>query len=272
MDGQFIQSIQFIQPWHQILPRDGGHILSFAGGGGKTSLLATVAAQYCQLGVPVIATTTTRTEPLAWPGLEIWDQARLEQPPDWTTTGLLYIHDGTHADGKWRGLRPEVVDDLHRLWPEAVVLVEVDGSGGFPVKLHRENEPVWPGRTALVFWVLGLTAIDGTVAEVLFRQERLPVPWTQTLDPEDSWSWRHTMQLLTGPGGYLSRQPAGLPAYLAVCQLDSLEDSLGLLEFTGQVLQETRIPLVLLCELARETPHLQVVCLEETPEDLYGSG
>jgi len=234
-------------------------------------LLAAVAAQYRQFGVPVIATTPTRTEPLAWPELEIWDRVSTNEPPDWSAGGLLYIHDGIAAAGKWRGVPAEVVDDLHLRWPEAVVLVEADGSGGYPVKIHGANEPVWPTRTSLVIWVIGLSALDGRVADVLFRQERLTVPWTRTLEPGATWNWQHTRQLLAGSGGYLSRQPEGLPTVLALCQLESLEDGLGLLEFTGQILQQTRIPLVLLCELAEESPQIQAVCQETDPESTHAA-
>lgn len=250
---------QFLQPWHQFLPRGGGYIVTLFGGGGKTSLLAHLAAFYHGAGIPVVATTTTRTEPLAWFGLEVRELEDLRDgavslPPQ------LFVRNGIHGDGKWRGLRPEDVDRLAGLSGEPIVLVEADGSGGKPVKVHRENEPVWPGHTSLALAVLGLSAIGRPVGEILHRYRRLPARWLPAAAQDDLWTWEHMFQLLAGEGGYLARIPPGVPTVLVLSQLGSLEDSIGLFEFTNRVMSRTRIPLVVFCELQGPEPRIQTVC------------
>jgi probable selenium-dependent hydroxylase accessory protein YqeC len=259
---------QFFEPWHLFLPREAGHVVALFGGGGKTSLLAAMAAVYREESCPVALTTTTRTEPLAWPDLVPLEWRDLiggaARPP---TAGepLLFVRDGVHTDGKWRGLQAEAVDALEAQLPGRVILVEADGSAGMPVKLHAPGEPVWPRRTSLAVAVMGLSAIGRPPAEVLHRHGRQEIPWLSGADGATTWSWDHMFRLLAGAGGYLSRVPAGTPSLLILTQLGGLADSVGLFGFTGRVLSETDVPIVLFGELGGEAPSLRGTC-RMTPE------
>ncbi len=248
----------FLDAWHDFLPREGGHVVAVCGGGGKTSLLAAAAAALRESGAPVAVTTTTRTEPLAWPGLRAvsWEDVAAGASRD---EPLLFVRGGEHPDGKWRGLEPAQADLLGGLLPRHVVLVEADGSAGLPVKLHRDDEPVWPARTSLAILVLGLSALGRPVGEVLHRHGRLPAPGLPR-DPAEAWSWDLMFRLLHGPGGYLSRVPAGVPVAVALTQLAACADSVGLFGFVGRVMEEAGVPLVVLAELAGERPQLRTTC------------
>lgn len=248
----------FLDAWHDFLPREGGHVVAVCGGGGKTSLLAAAAAALRESGAPVAVTTTTRTEPLAWPGLRVvsWAEAAAGAARD---EPLLFVRGGEHPDGKWRGLEPAQADLLGGLLPRHVVLVEADGSAGLPVKLHRDDEPVWPARTSLAILVLGLSALGRPVGEVLHRHGRLPAPGLPR-DPAEAWSWDLMFRLLHGQGGYLSRVPAGVPVAVALTQLAACADSVGLFGFVGRVMEEAGVPLVVLAELAGERPQLRTTC------------
>ena len=248
----------FLDAWHDFLPREGGHVVAVCGGGGKTSLLAAAAAALRAAGTPVAVTSTTRTEPLVWPGLRVaaWAevaQGALRDEP------LLFVQGGEHADGKWRGLAPAEVDALGGLLPRHVVLVEADGSAGLPVKIHRDDEPVWPARTSLAIVVMGLSALGRPVGEVLHRHGRLQAPGLPR-DPAEIWSWELMFRLLHGAGGYLARVPAGVPVVVALTQLAACADSVGLFGFVARVMDEAGVPLVVLGELAGEHPHLRTTC------------
>ena len=88
----------FLDPWHLFLPREGGHVLSLMGSGGKTSLMRALAQTYEQLGIPVVMTTTTRSEPLAGVAESALAAAHSELPP------VAYLHGGVLSEGKWAGL------------------------------------------------------------------------------------------------------------------------------------------------------------------------
>ena len=249
-------AFEFLQPWHEFFPREGGHVVSLFGGGGKTSLLAVLTALYAAEGTPVLVTTTTRTEPVAWSGLTVrrYPARGPEQP---LPAGPVFLHRGTGQDGKWRGLSPGEVDQLGRREPDRVCLVEADGSAGLPVKLHRPGEPVWPQRTSLALAVMGLGAIGEPVAEVLHRHGRLTPGCLTGLPTDGTWTWEHLFALLAGAEGYLAQVPTGVPVVLVLCQIDSLADSPGLFAFTGRVMEEAGIPIVVFGELAGETPRLR---------------
>lgn len=209
-------------------------------------------AQYRDESVPVILTTTTRSEPVAdWPLVQWRDLAvgsgergSGDRLPRW-----CYLCDGTDAAGKWRGLAPEQVDQLAELAPEHVVLVEADGAAGLPVKLHRPDEPRWPRRTSLAVLVMGTGALGQPASRVVHRWGRLPPGPLAAVGADEPWEWRHFAALLFGAAGYLDRAPAAVPVVLALTQLGGLQDAIGLFEFTAKVMAEPRLPLVVLGEL-----------------------
>jgi probable selenium-dependent hydroxylase accessory protein YqeC len=260
----------FLDPWHRFLPSEGGHVLTAFGGGGKTSLLRELAALYRKLGVPVLATTTTRTEPLSWPDLSIVDWH-----PELTGRGDLsaatvFVRDGTDRDGKWLGIGPRRCEELGRAFPDRIVLVEADGSGGLPVKLHRPDEPVWPRLNSVAFAVIGLAAIGRSVGEVLHRFGRLRASWLGEVGADAEWTWDLTFGMLAGAGGYLERVPPGVPVILALTQTEQLEDSIGLFEFVDKVMAEAHVPLVMFCELERQPAILRTAYLAEETEPSDG--
>ena len=263
----------FLTDWHQFLPREAGHVIAFAGGGGKTSLMLACGEQYRAEAVPVILTTTTRSEPVpAWPVVQ-WRElaaAAARQggasdpdggPETAAPAGRLprwcYLSDGTHADGKWRGLEPEQVDRLASLAPDHVVLVEADGAAGRPVKLHRSDEPRWPGRTSLAVLVVGTGALAEPVGQVVHRWGELPPGPLVSVAADTSWGWQQFHALLMESGGYLDRVPRSVPIALALTQLGDLDDGIGLFDFVARVMAEPRLPLVLFCELDPERRNLR---------------
>lgn len=249
---------RFVDPWHAFLPREGGHVVAIAGSGGKTSLMRACAEALRADGAPVVVTTTTRTEPLAWPGLvpRAWEdvaEGRARGEP------YLAVHAGGPDPAKWHGLSIAQADRLGRLLPDHVALVEADGSARLPLKLHRDDEPVWPGRTSLAVLVMGLGALDRPLAATLHRHGRLPAPWLPAGDGA-AWTWELLLRLLAGPGGYRGRVPAGVPVALALTQLAACRDGPGLYAFVGRAMAEARIPLVLLAELAGGEPSVRTAC------------
>jgi probable selenium-dependent hydroxylase accessory protein YqeC len=231
------------------------------GSGGKTSLMRETARQLRDEGVEVILTTTTRTEPLA--GVVPLDPDAGGRYHVGAGDGLRFARSGETGDGKWAGLTPAAVDALVEAHPAAVVLVEVDGSAKRPLKIHRAGEPVWPGRTSLVVLVMGTGAIGRPAREVVHRFGGEDC--RALADHEDGTlvEWEHAADLLLGPGGYLPRVPAGVPAVLALTGLDEQADSIGLFGFVGRAMAEARLPLVMFCDLASTPPSLRTACRDD---------
>jgi probable selenium-dependent hydroxylase accessory protein YqeC len=254
----------FVEPWHLFLPREAGHVISLMGSGGKTSLLQVFADVYREVAMPVVLTTTTMSEPV--PGLELVELAELDQRDSAGLPDVFFLHGGRTSDGKLAGLPPETVDELGGLLPDRIVLVEVDGAAKLPVKLHRKGEPVWPARTSLAIVVMGTAAVGSRTAEILHRFSRVDWPPLADLEAWTVWEWDHALTLLLEPGGYLSRVPEGIPCVLALTGMEEQPDSIGLFDFVGRAMENSRLPLTMFCDLAADQPVIRTAGNRESGE------
>ncbi len=143
-----------------------GKVLSFVGGGGKTTLIYHIAQACAQSGLQVLVTTTTRIfmpQDICYassvPEVEaLWQEGRF------AVIGTPLPEAGklaSPADGLWTAAMQKA--DL--------VLVEADGSRHFPIKIPREGEPVIPPESSGVIAVMGLSAIGKPLQECCFRWE-----------------------------------------------------------------------------------------------------
>ena len=252
----------FLESWHEFLPREPGHVIGLMGSGGKTSLMRIMADILVGEGLPVVLTTTTRTEPLE--GLPVVDLANLKPGVSAGTAPVFFLHGGVLPDGKWSGLEAVDVDRLGELYPDRTILVEVDGAAKMPMKIHREGEPVWPDRTSLAVVVMGAGAVGSRMGEVIHRFGRQEWP---PLSGNKEWSlleWDHVADLLLSENGYLDRVPADVPVVLAMTGLAGQEDSIGLFGFTGRAMEDPRIPLVVFGELGGEEASLRTACRDDS--------
>jgi probable selenium-dependent hydroxylase accessory protein YqeC len=253
---------EFVEPWHLFLPADPGHVISVMGSGGKTSLLKAFAAVYAARDLPVILTTTTLTEPLEdLPAVAMRDLGDAEIPQ---LPPVFFLHDGVTTEGKWEGLLPRQVDDLGGRMPERNVLVEVDGAAKMPFKLHREGEPVWPARTSLAVVAMGIGAVGKPAGDILHRFGRVQWEPLGSLEADTVWEWDHAHTLLVESGGYLSQVPPEVPCVLALTGLDQQADSIGLFDFVGRAMNQTRFPLAMFCDLTAAPEVIRTVCRPES--------
>jgi probable selenium-dependent hydroxylase accessory protein YqeC len=250
----------FLENWHEILPRDGGHVVSVFGGGGKTSLLEAMCDVLVDEGVPVCVTTTTRTEPLDWAGLVVLEHTDLLAGTVAPAGAPVFVRAGVNpSDGKWLGLGPADVDALGGLLPGHVVLVEADGSAGLPAKLHNAHDPDLPARTSLAVPVLGLSALGGTPEDVLHRYGRVSDERLELVAGEPL-AWDHLLNLLARPDGYLGRIAAHVPVMVALLQMDENDDAIGLFEAVGGIMDDLDVPVVLLGDTSGPEPRLRTAC------------
>ncbi len=238
-------TFSFIDPWHDFLPREGGHVVSFMGSGGKTSLQLLVADIYEQEHVQTVLTNTTLCEVLPEVLAVPWNDLKQREAGEWPAK--IYVHAGEDEQGKWRGLTGEQVDQLAELLPDRVALVEVDGARKMPLKIYRSGEPVWPERTSLAFVVLGVGAVGCKVEESVHRWGSKTLPGLENLRGDSVMEWRHLQTLLQAEGGYMAQLPVGVPAVLVLAGLSDQDDTIGLFEFVGQAMADPRLPLVVFC-------------------------
>ena len=146
-------------------------VVTFTGGGGKTSSMLRLAAELVAAGRHVVVTTTAKLGsdqipvPVAGRAMPHLIAPRagdlaglvseaLRRSPVLAVTGEA-IEDGT----RWDGIEPAAVCELAAARGVDVVLVEGDGSRGLPLKAPADYEPVVPECTTLHVPLAGALAL-----------------------------------------------------------------------------------------------------------------
>jgi probable selenium-dependent hydroxylase accessory protein YqeC len=157
------------------------NIISFVGGGGKTSLIYELGKELSRAGKKVIVTTTTRMfapeNNVVLTGKKD-DITRLLYSENMITVGMLDCEekvkvkpnelkaentsDNMERDKKKiMGLPEEIAETLIDL--ADFVLVEADGSRRLPLKMPAEHEPVIFNGSSMVVGVCGIDAVGKTI-------------------------------------------------------------------------------------------------------------
>ncbi|MDX2160109.1 MAG: selenium cofactor biosynthesis protein YqeC [bacterium] len=135
-----------------------GEWVSFAGAGGKTSLMACMAHDLAALGWRVLVTTTTRMgadqAALFRTSIAVEGAASLSGLLQTGSPVLVYR---AAQEDKLQGLPSAQIAALAN--HADVVLIEADGGRKLPFKMPRAHEPVIPAETTLVIPCAALTAL-----------------------------------------------------------------------------------------------------------------
>ncbi len=167
-------------------------VVSFAGAGGKTSLMFSIARELSNAGESVLTTTTTK---ILMPSKdqsprvilsdsldEVLDKAR-----DLIKKNLHISAASQRTDsplGKIAGFEPEVIDEIWKAGVFRWILVEADGAARRPLKAPAFHEPVIPYCSELLIGIIGLKCIGKPLDERWVFRHKLYADITG-LKPED---------------------------------------------------------------------------------------
>lgn len=151
-------------------------VVSFTGGGGKTSAMYALADELADQGKRVIVTTSTH---IFFPKDRIVvpaDRAEtvksfISDRKEWSfpDTGCVLVTGQPVPEGKLKGMSLSEMEKLKDLGD--VLLVEADGAKRLPLKIPREGEPVLLKGTHAVIGCAGLDCIGRPWEEKCFRWE-----------------------------------------------------------------------------------------------------
>ncbi len=138
-----------------------GEVVSFIGGGGKTSTLVGLGYELAESGWRVLATTTTKIRedqlslfPLSLPV----SSGTVEISHAMTMHKFVFLYERLE-DGIVYGISPEAISALIDVVDSDVMLVEADISHGRPLKAPKKDEPFIPPETSLVIPVASLSVL-----------------------------------------------------------------------------------------------------------------
>lgn len=119
-------------------------MITFVGGGGKTSTIIALAQEMKKIHKTVLVTTTTHMYSSI---------VKLEDKPYITVVG------GEKVGEKIKGLSPLIIDKIYRKDLYDFILVEGDGAKGRPIKGVESFEPVIPKETNMTIGVIGIDCL-----------------------------------------------------------------------------------------------------------------
>ena len=153
-------------------------VISLVGGGGKTVLMFALGKELSSRMKGVILTTTTKIwEPKTSRDFSLFLSGQISEIKKWVANSLearpcLLIATERLENGKFQGIPPPWVEEIHSLPGVSVMIVEADGAAGRPLKAPRPGEPVWPPNTTLLVPVVGIDVLGCPLDEEhVFRSE-----------------------------------------------------------------------------------------------------
>ncbi len=144
-----------------------GDVVSFVGGGGKTTSMFRLAEELSAAGLRVVTTTTTHISEeqvqfapavIKLEELEVLG-ARLDQ------YGHCLLIGPPDGKGRVHGASPQLIASLRARDYVDVVLVEADGSRSLPFKAPASHEPVVPDATTILSPIAGLNVLGQPLDE-----------------------------------------------------------------------------------------------------------
>ena len=225
-----------------------GEHVAIVGGGGKTTLMFSLAEQLRLKAGRVITSTTTK----------IWHHEAQRSPcvlfpdPDSAWHGIVkdalgshghvFVGQGVLESGKVQGISPEFADSLFKEPGVDNLILEADGSAGRPVKAHAEHEPVIPLSTTVVIAIMGLEAIGQMLEpEVVFRPELFEQ--VTGLRRGDRLTPEGLAKIFQGPEGLFRGSPESARRIVFLNKLDLFTGDQEAKELADLVLKASLIPI-----------------------------
>ena len=156
-----------------------GGVVSLVGGGGKTSLMFTLARELSAAGDTVLTTTTTKIfEPTPNQTGSLILSGSVGKALDRAAELLNRYSHITAVAGrlpeskKLIGFEPNIIGELWESGLFQWIIVEADGAAGRPLKAPAAHEPVIPACTQRLVGMVGLNAVGQPLNDrLVFRPE-----------------------------------------------------------------------------------------------------
>ena len=168
-------------------------IITFIGGGGKTSLMNTLGKEFASHGYPTLLTTTTHimkpdflSDESYIENEDLGQLANIFTNLKKNTLPLAALgipEKVVNSNVKWRSPSSDFCEKIAEFskkfstknpYKFLKILCEGDGSKRLPIKLPKDGEPVFFPKTDTVIGIIGLSCLGKPIKETLFRYELLP--------------------------------------------------------------------------------------------------
>lgn len=147
-------------------------VISFVGGGGKTTSIKSLAKELSDLGMKVLITTSTKIfEPMEDEGQYFFlEEIPINFKPD---KGTITIFGENIRDGKLIGATIEKIDRIKQRGLFDYILIEADGAKRKPIKAPNIHEPLIANSTTITIGVMGIDAIGLEIIEDMVHRPEI---------------------------------------------------------------------------------------------------
>jgi molybdenum cofactor cytidylyltransferase len=188
-----------------------GDVVSFVGGGGKTTSMFRLAAELSAAGLRVVTTTTTHIREeevhLAPASVSI-DEIEKSLTECLDRHGQCHLVGEPDGKGRVHGASLELIAELSRRADIDAVVVEADGSRSLPFKAPGGHEPVVPENTTILVPVVGINILGQPLDEEHVHRAEIAAALAQV--PVGSAITAETVaRVLAHPQGGAKQLPAG---------------------------------------------------------------
>lgn len=146
-------------------------VISFVGGGGKTTTMFDLAEELKALNKKVLVTTTTH---IFAPDKDKFDNIFLKDiKENKINSSTITILGEKIINNKLKGLDILSLEKIIGKDLFDYYLIEADGAKGMPIKAPDYYEPVITDSTTKTIGLIGLDALDKTISEISHRKDLL---------------------------------------------------------------------------------------------------
>lgn len=201
-------------------------LLSFIGGGGKTTTIFKLAKELKILGKKVLITTSTA---IYYPEKHIYDKIIVNSSDEFMENlenidcgTITVIGRGISKEKKLLGLSRELIEKIHHKKIFDYILLEADGSKRKPIKAPADHEPVIPRNTDKTIGVIGIDSIGKRINEENVHRPELFCKATES-KMEDIISETNIYKLIKSNVGLFKGVPAESKKYVLLNKVDNKE-------------------------------------------------
>ena len=232
-----------------------GAVVSFVGGGGKTTSMFRLAAELSAAGLRVVTTTTTHISKqqvhMAPVSLEVDEIDLLDSRLD--RHGQCLVIGPSDGKGRVFGASSELIGALHARRDVDVILVEADGSRSLPFKAPGQHEPVVPEVTTILSPIAGINALGQPLDEAHVHRSELVASLAQ--QPLGSPITATTLaRVLSHPQGGGKLCPAGARLVPILNKIDADDFLPPANEAAAAMLSTADVDTVILSSLKTDPP------------------
>ncbi|MBC8587185.1 selenium cofactor biosynthesis protein YqeC [Paratissierella segnis] len=144
-------------------------VISFVGGGGKTTVIEMLAVELKNEGRTVLSTTSTAIfkPKKGYDAIFIGDMPYGYIP----RKNSITVYGEYETDGKLKVSNISKIDDLINMDIFDYILIEADGSRGKPIKAPLSHEPVVSNLTTITVGMIGIDCLGQRICDIAHRQE-----------------------------------------------------------------------------------------------------